>query len=101
LRLGGFSSTNTGRAFFRAVRMDKVKAAGNDDPAYNLDNIRRAALSPPVGSRWTLYATFLLLGLIAVLGWRAMGESEPVGASAQETAAPKRSRTAEQGRGRG
>ncbi|HLH78351.1 MAG TPA: hypothetical protein VKV28_16225 [Candidatus Binataceae bacterium] len=91
LRLGGFSSTNTGRAFFRAVRMDKTKAAGTDDPAYDLDSIRRAAVSPPVGSRWTLYATFVLLGLIAVLGWRAMGDSEPPDARAQETVLPKRS----------
>lgn len=90
LRLGGFSSTNTGRAFFRAVRMDKVAAAGKDDPGYDLDAIRRAAVSPPLGSRWTLYATFILLALIAALGWRAMGDSEPPAANAQQPAVPKR-----------
>lgn len=90
LRLGGFSSTNTGRAFFRAVRMDKVAAASKDDPGYDLDTIRRAAVSPPIGSRWTLYATLILLALIAALGWRAMGDSEPPAARAQEPAAPKR-----------
>jgi hypothetical protein len=42
LRIGFYSSENTGRAFFRDPSVTKVDAAGADDPSFKLDTSAKA-----------------------------------------------------------
>jgi dolichyl-phosphate-mannose-protein mannosyltransferase len=78
LRLGGFSSLNTGRAFFRNPAVVSVAAPSPaDTPAFDLAGVRKASASPPLGSPWDLAATFAVLAGIAVLGWYLFTVAEP------------------------
>jgi hypothetical protein len=57
LRLGGFGSLNTGRAFFRKARVVKLDALpANAAPVFDLSAVRRSAVAPPIGKPWTLVA---------------------------------------------
>jgi hypothetical protein len=97
LRLGGFSSTNTGSAFFRDVRMEQLKTPpAGAGPVYDLDQIRREGQELPVGRPWTLVATYLALLVIAYMGWRAYGESAAPAQDSREQNAPPRRRSARQ-----
>jgi hypothetical protein len=77
LRLGGFGSLNTGRAFFRkasAVKIDALPAAAS--PVFDLSAIRRGLAAPPVGKPWTLAAAFVLLAVLWIVGWNIYGAVE-------------------------
>jgi hypothetical protein len=74
LRLGGFGSLNTGRAFFRKARVVKLDALPDKAvPIFDLSVVRRTLASPPVGKPWTLMAVFVLLAITAVIGWKIYG----------------------------
>jgi len=74
LRLGGFGSLNTGRAFFRNARVVKLDALPPDAaPVFDLSAVRRASVAPPTGRPWTLVAAFVLLAIAAAAGWRIHG----------------------------
>lgn len=77
-RLGGFSSLNTGRAFFRDLRAAKIAApAPGAGPLFDLETIRKQAGGNPIGRPWSLVVVFVALAAVAVLGWRAFGEPVP------------------------
>ena len=97
LRLGGFSSLNTGRAFFRNPSVTRVNAPPAAATAtFDLDAIRRASGSPPIGHAATLIAVFVALGALAYYGWRLFGT--PVPATAQ-TRAERVGGTSDEGQG--
>ena len=74
LRLGGFGSLNTGRAFFRKARVVKLDALpANAAPTFDLSVVRRSLVAPPVGKPWTLVVVFVLLAGMAVIGSRIYG----------------------------
>jgi len=88
LRVGGYGSLNVGRAFFRNVHAEKITSPPpGATPAYDLMAIRKASQPQPVGHPITLWATFVVLALVAYYGWRLFGSEEPAPAVAQ--AAPK------------
>lgn len=71
LRLGGYMNLTRGKAFFRdpaVVRIGAPPIGANH--VYDLGAIRKSEAGSPIGSRWTLYATYLALAAIAVIGWR-------------------------------
>jgi hypothetical protein len=73
LRLGGFASLNTGRAYFRHVsarRLAELPPAPRAGPVYDLGQIRKESASAPIGSPFSLAATLAILLLIALWGWR-------------------------------
>jgi hypothetical protein len=74
LRLGGFLNLTMGHAFFRKTSVVKI---GSPPPemthVFDLDEIRKCAEPGPIGERWTLVATFMALGIVAVFGWRLFG----------------------------
>jgi len=76
-RLGGYASLNTGRAYFRDVKVIAVKAPPAGEPQFDLDTVRKESAEPPVGAPWTLAATFVLLGAIAYFGWTMFGNPVP------------------------
>ncbi|HVB80237.1 MAG TPA: hypothetical protein VNE82_09890 [Candidatus Binataceae bacterium] len=83
LRLGGFGSLNTGRAFFRSARVVKLDALpANAAPVFDLSAVRRSLVAPPVGRPWTLVAAFVLLAVMAVVGWRVYGADDLASAPA-------------------
>jgi len=89
LRLGGFGSLNTGRAFFRKARVVKLDALpANAAPVFDLSAVRRSLVAPPMGKPWTLAATFLLLAILAIIGWRIYGADELAPPSAGAQAPP-------------
>ncbi len=76
LRLGGYSSLNTGHAFFRDVSLIRVpNPPKGAEHTYDLDATRKAAQAQPIGRPWTLVAVFILLGGTAVYGWQLFGEA--------------------------
>jgi dolichyl-phosphate-mannose-protein mannosyltransferase len=83
LRVGGFGSLNTGKAFFRNVLAEKLAAPPpGATPVYDLTAIRKAAIPEPVGHPVTLWASFLFLALIALYGWRSYGAEDRVAEAA-------------------
>lgn len=82
LRLGGFGSLNTGRAYFRdasARRLAALPPAPRAGPVYDLDLIRKRMASAPIGSPLSLAATLVVLALIALWGWQAfLSEGPPL-----------------------
>jgi hypothetical protein len=84
LRLGGFSSLNTGRAFFRKASAVKIDALPRGASlVFDLSAIRRTLASPPVGRPWTLVAAFVLLAILGIFGWKIYGAAELAPAKAQ------------------
>jgi hypothetical protein len=76
LRLGGYMNLSRGAAFFRNATVIKVAAPPAGAPyVYDLGEIRKQETTGPIGSPWTLVATFLLFIAVAALGWRMLGES--------------------------
>lgn len=93
LRLGGFGSLNTGRAFFRNARVVKLAALpAHAAPAFDLSAVRRSLVEPPIGRPWTLAAAFVLLAILIVVGWRIYGADElaPAPMGSQPPPAPRR-----------
>ncbi len=82
-RLGGFGSLDTGRAFFRDVSAVAVAAPSAGSPQFDLDQIRKQSAEKPIGSPWTLAVTFILLGAVAVYGWKTYGAPGAEAASGQ------------------
>jgi hypothetical protein len=83
LRLGGFGSLNTGRAFFRKARVVKLDALpASAAPVFDLAAVRRSSIAPPVGKPWTLVAVFILLAITAAAGWTIYGADDPAPAAA-------------------
>jgi dolichyl-phosphate-mannose-protein mannosyltransferase len=75
LRVGGFASLNTGRAFFRNATLVEIDAPPpNAAPTFDLMSIRQEAAPVPIGSRWSLVFTFVVLAAIACIGWRMFGD---------------------------
>jgi len=79
LRVGGFGSLNTGRAFFRNAKMVKIEGPpAGATPSYDLAALRNESQPSPVGSPITLVAAFAVLGAVAFYGWRMFGRQTPV-----------------------
>ena len=79
LRVGGFGSLNTGKAFFRNIHVERIAAPPpNATPVYDLTAIRKADQPEPIGHPVTLFATFFVLALVAIYGWRLYGTDELV-----------------------
>jgi len=92
LRLGGYSSLNTGRAFFRDATLIVVPGPPkNAEHVFDLDAIRKASQTPPIGRPWTLVVVFMMLGGTAYYGWQLYSEAtmRPGRPAAVPAAAPK------------
>jgi len=77
LRVGGFGSLNTGKAFFRNATLVRIDAPGpSATPTYDLLAIRQQAAPVPHGAPISLAATFLALAAIAWAGWRILGDDD-------------------------
>jgi dolichyl-phosphate-mannose-protein mannosyltransferase len=77
LRVGGFASLNTGRAFFRNATLVAIaEPPPNAAPTFDLNAIRLEAAPVPIGSHWSLVFTFAVLVAIAYLGWRMFDDNE-------------------------
>lgn len=88
LRLGGYANLTRGRAFFRDAHVERIDAPpAGATHIYDLGAIRKAESPGPIGNRWTLYATFLVLTIAAIAGWRLF-MFEPDVAVAGEAPAP-------------
>ena len=99
LRVGGYGSLNSGRAFFRDVHAEKITSPPpGATPVYDLTAIRKASQPQPVGHPVTLWASFVVLALVAYYGWRLFGSEEPAPAVAQ--AAPRKVREKSKARAR-
>jgi hypothetical protein len=78
LRVGGYASLNTGRAFFRNVSGIQVDAPPTGvQQIYDLDTIRKAAEPTPIGSPISLVLTYLFLLGVAYAGWYLFGMEPP------------------------
>lgn len=76
LRVGGFSNLNRGTGFFRNASIERIaQVPAGATPVFDLEAIRKASAAAPIGQPWTLVATFILLAVVAYLGWRAYGEA--------------------------
>jgi hypothetical protein len=88
LRLGGYANLTRGKAFFRDARVERVDAPpAGATHVYDLGAIRKAENPGPIGKRWTLYATFFVLAVAAVVGWRLF-MLDPPAATASEAPKP-------------
>jgi len=75
-RVGGYGSLNTGTVMCRDIRMERVAAPPADARSvFDLEKIRKESAEVPIGSPWTVVATFLFLIGLSVLGWRAFGQT--------------------------
>ncbi len=74
LRVGGFGSLNSGRAYFRHANVIKLAALPTGaGPVYELAELRKAAAPEPIGSPYSLAAVAVLLAAAAFVGWRLFG----------------------------
>jgi hypothetical protein len=83
MRLGGYANLTRGKAFFhdpRVVRVDAPPAGATH--VYDLGAIRKADAPGPIGNPWSLYVTYLMLAIAAVVGWRLF-MFEPTSAAAK------------------
>jgi dolichyl-phosphate-mannose-protein mannosyltransferase len=77
LRVGGFGSLNTGKAFFRNASMVAIAAPPpNATPTYDLQVIRQQSAPVPIGSPISLVFTYVLLAGLAWAGWRIYGDDD-------------------------
>ena len=102
LRLGGYGNLTRGQVFFRDARIEKVAGPPADaDHVFDLDEVRKAQITPPIGRPWTLVVTFLILGTVGAVGWWLMSEPPAAPARAAATvAAPPRTRRRKRARAR-
>jgi len=71
LRLGGYLNLTRGKAFFRNPQVERIDAPpAGADHVFDLGAIRKSETTGPIGEVWTLYATYLALIILAVIGWR-------------------------------
>jgi dolichyl-phosphate-mannose-protein mannosyltransferase len=86
-RVGGYGSLNTGSVVCRNIRMERVEAPpAGAQSLFDLDKIRKESAEVPIGSPWTLVATFLFLIGVAALGWRAFGQTIAPGNTEEQSA---------------
>ncbi len=79
LRVGGFGSLNTGTAYFRNARVEKIVAPpAGAAQVYDLAAIRKASEPLPIGQPITLVAVFVILGVVSAYGWWMFGVEEPI-----------------------
>jgi hypothetical protein len=84
LRLGGYMNLSRGAAFFRNASVIKVAAPPAGAPyVYDLGEIRKNETTGPIGSTWTLVATFFLFIAVAAIGWRMLGETQAAAVRAE------------------
>ena len=77
LRVGGFGSMNTGKAFFRNASLIAIDAPPpNASPTYDLMAIRQQGAAVPNGSPISLALTFIVLAGTAWAGWRIYGDDD-------------------------
>ena len=77
LRVGGFGSLNSGKAFFRNASLIAIDAPPpSATPTYDLNAIRQQAAPVPIGSPFSLVLTFAMLAGIAWVGWRIYGDDD-------------------------
>jgi hypothetical protein len=75
LRVGGYMNLTRGEAFFRNPEVVKVDAPPpSAEHVFDLVSIRKHETTGPIGHLWTLFATLVVLLLIAIAGWRLMAE---------------------------
>jgi hypothetical protein len=75
LRLGGYMNLTRGQALFRRASVLKIARPPRDAThVFDLEAIRKSATRGPIGHPWTLAATFAVLGLLTLIGWRMMVE---------------------------
>lgn len=75
-RVGGFGSLNTGTVSCRNIQMQRVAAPpAGAQSLFDLEKIRKESAEVPIGSPWTLVATFMFLIALAVFGWRTFGQT--------------------------
>ena len=99
LRVCGFGSLNTGRAFFRKASLIKIDAPPpKATPTFDLGSIRQQALPEPKGRPHSMVLTFIALILTAIVGWRVFGADEVVAVA--KTGAAKDLGTAKKKAGR-
>ena len=84
LRIGGFGSLNTGRAFYRNTSVASIDAPpAAAQPTYDLEKIRESAQPAPIGKPYSLVLTYLLLIAIAYAGWYVFALEPPKVARAE------------------
>ncbi len=77
LRVGGFSSLNTGRAFFKNATLVQIAPPPpNATPTFDLLAIRKQAAPVPIGSPISLALMFAALAGFAWAGWRIFGDDD-------------------------
>jgi hypothetical protein len=77
LRVGGFGSLNTGKAFFRNASLIAIDAPPpSATPTYDLLAIRQQGAPVPTGSPISLVVTFVALAGVAWAGWRIYGDDD-------------------------
>jgi hypothetical protein len=77
LRVGGFGSLNTGKAFFKNASLIAIDAPPpKATPTYDLIAIRKESMAVPIGSPISLVLTFVALTGIAWAGWRIYGDDD-------------------------
>jgi dolichyl-phosphate-mannose-protein mannosyltransferase len=77
LRVGGFGSLNTGKAFFRNASLVAIDAPPpSATPTYDLAAIRKQGAPVPIGSPITLVLTYVVLAGFAWAGWRIFGDDD-------------------------
>jgi len=77
LRVGGFGSLNSGKAFFRNASLIAIDAPPpSATPTYDLNVIRKQAAPVQIGSPFSLVFTFAMLAGIAWVGWRIYGDDD-------------------------
>jgi dolichyl-phosphate-mannose-protein mannosyltransferase len=77
LRVGGFGSLNTGKAFFRNASIVRIDAPPpSATPTYDLNAIRQQGAPKPIGSPISLVVTFAVLAGFAWAGWRIFGDDD-------------------------
>ena len=78
LRIGGFGSLNTGKAFFRNANVVAVDAPPpGAQPTYDLEKIRKDAEPVPIGKPFSLVLTYILLIALAYAGWYTFAMEPP------------------------
>jgi hypothetical protein len=101
LRLGGYMNLTRGRALFRDARLVRIEAPpAGADHVYDLDAVRKAQFSGPIGSLWSLAATFAMLMALAGLGWWLLAEPAAIVRKPAQASVGKGARKKIRARGR-